>query len=289
MSWIKLSIDRYAKLESATGARLKNIDGVWWRRIRPFFYRPLFFDSKITVGSVRPPISPLIGGYQHLVHDPAQANSQMNFLVCKNDGSYSIQSLSRNYRKNIAKAQKTLIVKPIFDKDRFIHDAYPVYLSFYARTHYRYLNSRLRPERFAEWASILFSFPELLVLGAFRQDELEGVSITYQVERSVVYATHFSSDAGLKNRASELLFHSIREMAAQNEGIENIFLGMSGGPVKLDQFKTSRGCILDSRPAFLAINPAILMFLKRGWRNKYYKLIGSNNGREDITTNSSEH
>jgi len=271
-----MTIDEYANLERGNGTKLSKVDGIWWREVRPFFYRPLFPFVRIRAGAAKPPPASFCGGFQHLVSSPELSNSYMNFLVFDEVHNYSIDRLTHNYRKHIKKGLKYFVIKPVDNFQELITSGYQVYKSFHARTQYSWKSERTRQNYFTQWAQNLFHCPKLLILGAYSMSELSAISISYLVEDIVIYATFFSTTECLNLRVSEFMLHSIREMASQCYGAKYIFLGSLGSKRSLDDFKISRGCIVIAEPAYFRINP-IILFLTKYFRNEdYKKLVGMN-------------
>src|SRR5512137_2889394 len=121
--WQPMTLDEYAEYERSNGASVVKVDGVWWRAIRPFFYRPLFPYAKLDPGSVKPPATSVFGGYQHAVTHSVGANSYLNLIQFQDTHTYSIESVGKSMRKNIRKAASSLSVREIIDLDHFIADA----------------------------------------------------------------------------------------------------------------------------------------------------------------------
>lgn len=56
--WRSMSIDEFAELEKACGSTVLNVGGVWWRRVRPFLYRPLNPFTSASCEAIRPHLPP---------------------------------------------------------------------------------------------------------------------------------------------------------------------------------------------------------------------------------------
>src|SRR5262245_27466394 len=104
MCWGTMPIDEYAALELANGGNLSRVGSRWWRRVRPFFYRPLFPFEELVPSEVQLPVSCRIGGGQYLVPDHANANSRMKFILFQDPQSYSAGKLTQGVRYQIRKA-----------------------------------------------------------------------------------------------------------------------------------------------------------------------------------------
>jgi hypothetical protein len=270
--WQSMTTSEYAALEIALGARLIATRNMWWRRVRPCFYRPLLPYCELSPGEVRPPLASLLGGVQHIVPAGVPANSHINLLLFDTPQAYSLESLRAGSRYHIRRAMRSFSVRPIVRLDEFISQGYAVYLSFYERTHYSYKKERTDRRHFAEWACTIFRFPKVRIYGAYHGEELASVSISYLVEEVLYTATFFSKSEALDEYVSDLMLHAIRERAAASENVRMIFAAHAGMERGLDEFYLRRGAKLVSKPARVTMNPLALKFLKTFRKDRYGKL-----------------
>lgn len=269
-----MTVDEYADLELALGSRLHQVQGIWWKEIRPCFFRPLFPLAMLDPQTAVPPWRAMLGGYQHPVPVGAPSNSQANYIVFDDLQNYSFGALSRNRKKKIHKAQTHFHVQPIPDKETFIEQAYPVYLSFQERTGYGWKRERTEKEHFAHWASILYRFPKLAILGTYDRDRLAAVEVAYRVEDTVLDATSFAHSEYLSLDVGDLVIHHLRESLAAQTDIRCIFLGTYGEKQSLDAFKINIGGKVTALPAYYRLNPAMKLLMKLVGRKTYRRLQG---------------
>ena len=165
-------------------------------------------------------------------------------------------------------------LKEIRDPQDFIRVAYPVYLSFYSRTHYWYQSERRDQRGFAAWAETLFAFPKLLILGAWHQDALCAVHISYRVEDVLVLDHFFSHSDALHLRVRDATYHFLRERATAEPDLQWLYLGRVSGEKGLDDSKLERGAVVLSKPAFCLLNPLCRLALRLCLPGCYAKLLG---------------
>lgn len=272
--WQPMTIDEYAALLTAQGTAVTNVDGVWWKRVRPFFYQPLFPLQEIEPLSKKPPAASLFGGYRHIVPASETANCTSNFIVWKRTDGYSVEKAAAHQRTNIKKGQKYFSVREMQDLQDFIAKAHAVYLSFYERTKYEYKRERTDKNHFAAWAEVLFRFPKVKILGAYHGDELCAVHVSYLVQSVLIEATAFSRTEALKYQVSGFLSHVIREQASACPDITLLYEGSVSGNKGIDEYKLRRGCTILTKPAFYRLNPFAELMLKQCMKKNYQKLIG---------------
>lgn len=272
--WESMSVDEYAALEQRQGAKLSQVNGIWWRRVRPFFYRPLQPLRALSQETAHPPRLSRFGGFQYQVAPGATANSWLHYLVSTPAADYSPALLGKKDARLIRVAQKRLVVRRISLEGQLVTQAHQVYLEFYQRTRYSYKSNRKDFAKFSEWASILRQFPKLMVLGAFLDDRLRALSVSCLLEDTVLYSTFFAANDVLKSGVSDLMLHSVRQAAAETPGVRQVFATMLKGSGGTDSFYLYRGFQIMSEPAFLRLNPALLFALRLCAPGYLARLVG---------------
>ena len=270
-----MTADEYAALEIAMGAKLVSSGGVWWRAVRPCFYRPLLPFRELAPDWAAYPALARLGGAQHLVSGGVPANSSMSMLVFDDPQSYSLDSLDKSRRRDLRRSMERFVVKRLTDVDDFSTSAYPVYLSFYERTKYAYKSDRTDPPRFVEWARTLMRFPKVCVHGAYRGDELVAIGVSFLVEEALFISSIFAESSALAELVSESVLHTMRAQVAGVRDVNLIFAAMAGMERGLDNFYLLRGARLESRPARLSLNPLMSVVLRTLRPDSYRTLRGS--------------
>jgi hypothetical protein len=189
--------------------------------------------------------------------------------------AYELEALSHNRRRLINNAAKQTEIRAVRNVGELQEQGFAAYLSFYQRTGYKYLSARRRKERFCRWAATLLREPKTIVLGAYDSGGLVAVSVSYWVEETLLYATHFSHSKALRQGVSELLFHTLRLVAAGNSGIQQVFVRRYQGGNGMDQYYLMRGAKLVRKPAKLHLQPAMGWILKRCLPKQYAILSGT--------------
>lgn len=281
----RLSLDEYAALQQSVGEKVVCLDGFWWRRVRPCFYRPLVPFREFPTTASRLPASAWLGGVQHVVPCGQPANSTMSFLIFPDALDYSLEKLRPKSRQHVRSAAERFTVRPLTDRAEFKEKAFPVYKSFYARTKYRYLAARLRQTNFDKWTDAVFDHGASLVLGAFRGIELSAISIAQAIEDTLIYSTFLGMDEALRDHVSNLLLHTVRQTASQDGGITQVYAGIPK-PAEhrgIDEFLMQRGCRVVTKPAFMRLNPVSGLALRCFMSDQYARIRGDRVGSGTFT------
>ncbi len=206
-----MTVAEFASFERILGQRVFSLNGNYWKRVRPLFYRPVLPFQEFSPGGVASPRLGRLGGVQHAVPLREQGNSFLNYLMFENTRAYSLDTFDYNRRRQVQQATKHFEVRPVSDLNEFKRDAYPVYLSFLERTQYQYGSRRKDRAFFCQWADELFKMPQALVLGGYRNGILGGVSVSLLVEDTLCYAMFFCDTESLRLGLSDLMLHSVRK------------------------------------------------------------------------------
>ena len=273
-TWKPLTIEEFVAFAGLLGPRIVRVGDLCWGEIRTCFYRPLEPLLEFHPEAVRPPLLSKVGGIQYAVPPGVEANSHLNWLIFDQTSAYSLASLDKNRRRQARLAARDFVLRPITEVGEFKQHAYPVYLSFYARTGYKVGAGRRDFAVFSEWADAVFRIPHILILGAYHQGKLGGVSISYQIHDTVIYATFFCDDQALDLYLSDLMLHTVRESAAVAPGVSRVFVGMYKGNRGLDDFYLLRGAKLVRQRARLEINPLARFLLQKFLPHQYRLLLG---------------
>jgi hypothetical protein len=273
-SWNEMSLADFAAFQRLMGLRVVKVGDVYWTELRPGFYRPMVTWEAYAPGSIAAPFSALIGGAQYAVRPGDPSNSTLNMFIFDELRGYTRNSLSKNPRRLVRLAEESFTIRQITSVDEFKRQAFQVYLSFYSRTQYRISSERHDPQYFSAWADALFKFPRLLILGGYRNGELGGIGVSLLTGDTVYYASVFCDDQSLKLYLYDLFLHALRESAAVDPKIRQIFFGMHKNNPGLDDFKRFRGAKLLRQAAHLRINPVTKMVLKKFMARRYSQLLG---------------
>lgn len=278
-SWVNMTDDALADFEALLGRRAVKVAGVYWRQVRPGFYRPLQPFKELEPATVILPRLAWLGAAQYAVPPGTAANSSLNGLFFQNTSLYSLMSLDSKRHRQVRVALRTFVIRPVTDLDEFKRKGHEAYLSFYERTRYSYGSKRQDAAYFSAWAEVLFGMPNILVLGAYQGDHLVGISVSYLIDETVSFAMFFCTTAAMKLFVSDLMLHAIRSAAARDPQVKQIFAGMYKGNPGLDGFYLLRGAKCIQKPASLRINPLVSVALRYGAQEMYSKILGQIEGK----------
>jgi hypothetical protein len=274
--WPIMSEDEFARVEADSGNTVIVRGGIWWRRVRPLFYRPLLPFQPYGADALKGAFGPLTG-FQHAVEEGRPFNSHFNLLIWDRLGEYCLQAVSQHTRSKIRKALENRIeLARVENPDAFIEAAYPVYQSFLTRTRYGFLAERQDRKGFEDWARKLLSHPKLLVLAAVHEKRLVSIHISCRVGNVVVLKAAINSEAALGIHAPDLAIHHYREQASKIPDIRFLYDSFYQEHESVNTFKIRRGARVSAFPALLRMPPGSGTLFRTFLKNPYRQLIGLN-------------
>jgi hypothetical protein len=267
-----MSVDEYASLEGRLGNRVVRSGRVWWRRVRPLFYRPLFpFEPLARPVAAAWPAR--LGGWQRPVAPEEPHNSHLNYTAFEALAAYDVSSLRRAERKTIRRAARWLELRRITDLEEFVREGHPLLQEFFSRTDYHFRRDRLRPAVFRHWAQGLIENPKVLVHGAYSCGRLCQVLTSFRVRDVIFFDVGFAGREGRQLGSIDGLFDHQRRQAAATDAAF-ICLGPAGAREELDRFKLRRGATVLCLPTRLHLNPVARLALRLCAPLTYKRVVG---------------
>ena len=142
------------------------------------------------------------------------------------------------------------------------------------------LFNRVRQKTFNHWAETLFNCGGVLVLGAYRVSELEGICTSFRCDETLYCASLICTAESLRLQLPNFMLHVIRESAALSSGLERLFLGMYHGNTTLDAFYIERGAKILRKPAVVVGNPIALAMVRKFLPKHFARLSGALSEKE---------
>jgi len=266
-----MTLSEFAEFERRNGARILAIGDQYWREVRPFFFQPLVLFQEFSSPAASVPFKARLGGFQHALSTHGSSNSRIDLLMFTD-----IPGCLAKARKSgqIKKAIKHFRIEESRDAESFAREAHPVYVDFHNRCGYGFFSERRELSVFAEWSRVLHANGKLLIYGLRDEQGIRGVSISYLVQRTLIFASSFADTASLKLGAPSLLLHHALEVAASRDDVDAVFATRRRPGKSLDDFYLCRGAVVVSKPAFLGLNPVTRALLKFAKPGEFRALVG---------------
>lgn len=235
----------YARQEQALGASLHLNQGVWWRRVFPFYTKPAFEFRQVAPGSARPAWHRSFAGYSHQVATAAESNRSLEYMILEGEPleTFGMPKLDSKKRNQVRKGLKSCRIGLIDDLSKHREAMLQINITqslrqmksgeFYVPvTHYT------KGEE-AWWQRMVkhFGLPGRDWWGAFLEDRLIAYIFTEAVD-SVLFVRAVKTHTDFFNLCpSDALHFTVLENAAKSGQIKRVIHGGADGTATLNRYK----------------------------------------------------
>jgi len=268
-----MTIEELVEADRRAGSRLHFSDGVWWREVKPFFYLPANFMTRVVPHRSKPKPWRVLGGYYHMVPQGFTSNGVIVTNEISNPSSYRLESLKANKRREIRRALAFFRICRVKGLDDLLGDGYRVYLDWEKKTK-NVRDKRSNPAVFKRWITRTFRHPYRLILGAYAENHLVAFQIIEAVE-GVANISYTFSDSSFKalTPSSALRYTYIRICGLHGE-IRTACGGFRSLKESLERYKSELGFQHVSYPAFISLQPLIRPLVRWLMPLEYRRLMG---------------
>lgn len=254
------------------GSRLHYSDGVWWRQVKPFFYLPANFMTRVTPQQSDPKPWVALGGYYHMVPPGVPSNGQIVVNEISDPARYGLQSLQAKKRQQMRRLLTQFRIARVENLNDLLTDGFRIYRDWEKRKNPRV--KRSNPVVFEQWMTRLFHHPHQLILGAYDQEHLVAF-LTAEAVEGVANATQFYSDSSYARLApSVALRYAYAKIAAQSPDILKVCDGFRSLVDSLEHLKLLLGFQHVSYPAFICVRSVFRPFARWLFPTEYRRLMG---------------
>lgn len=265
-----MDIEAFARLEVAQGAPVHFHDGIWWRRIKPFYSWPLQTLKAFPRDTQRPSLLYSAIGYEHAVSDVKDANGTLPVMLLENLSKYEIISLSPNKRSHIRRGMKRVEVRRLDDIRDLIEQGLEINRSALSRQGWGgnrrgYLDQqRWRPA--IERAHALGARE---TWGAYVSGKLVAYLRAYVLEGTVYISQAMSHTGYLQQYPNDILLHAFLLDCKTRSGVRSVLFGLECAKLSLNEYKKKFGFEVVNLPVYRRINP-VVRYLANFTRYRHY-------------------
>lgn len=265
-----MDIETFAHLERATGAHVIYHGGIWWRRIKPFYSRPLHLLTAFPFDTGGPPLFYSAVGYDHAVADAREANAFLSLMVLQDISRYELKCLSEAKRNKIRQGLKQVEVRKLDDIRDLIEQGPEINRSNLARwggDRRGYLDEWM-------WRQMI---ERTHVLGAretwaaYVNGRIVAYLRTYVLDETVYIAQGRSHSEYLRYRPNDALRHTLLMDCKVRPGVKNVISGLESGRPSLTEYKKEFGFEVVKLPIYRRINPVVRYLLRLTRYAEYVK------------------
>lgn len=268
-----MTMEQLVEADKKAGWRLHLSDGVWWREVKPFFYQPASFMTRVVPRQAKPKPWLAVGGYYHMVPQGVPANGQVITNEVSNPAGYQLESLKANKRREIRRALAFFRICRVEELNDLLEDGYSIYMGWERRTK----NVRVKlsdPKVFARWITAIFRHPYKLILGAYSESRLVAFQVADAVEGVGNISKTFSDSSFHALTPRSALNYAFVKICGQHGQIGKACDGLRSTKESLEHYKSELGFQHVSYPAFISIRPVFRPLARLLMPSEYRRLMG---------------
>ena len=266
-----MTVEELVEADGRAGSRLHFSDGVWWREVKPFFYLPANFMTRIVPRQAKPNPWLALGGYYHMVPPGASSNGVIVTNEILDPPSYGLHSLQPKKRQQIRRILSLFRVARVEKLKDLLTDGFRVYVDWEKRKNPRVKRSKAA---FEDWITKQYYHPYKLILGIYAQEQLAAF-LTAKAVEGMANAEDLFTDSSFERQAPSLaLRYAYAKIAAQSPGIRSTCDGFRTLIESLDRVKSLLGWQHVSYPAFIRLPALIRPLVRWSLPTEYRRLMG---------------
>jgi len=267
-----MTTEELVEAEKMMGRRLHYSEGTWWKQVKPFFYLPANFMTRVVPQQCRPKPWVALGGYYHMVPTGAPRNGAIVINEILDPSSYGLNSLQAKKRQQMRRLLAQFRIARVERLNDLLTDGFRIYRDWEKRKNPRI--KRSNPAVFEKWITRLFHHPHQLILGAYDQSRLAAF-LTAEAVEGVANATELFTDSSYaKTAPSVALRYAYAKIAAQSPGIYKVCDGFRSMVESLERIKLLLGFQHVPYPAFINVRSFFRPWVRLLLPTEYRRLMG---------------
>ncbi len=267
-----MTVEQLVQAENKVESEFHLSSGVWWRKVKPFFYMPADMMMRIPPATAVPKPWLALGGYYHLVPYGETTNGAVVANEISDLESYSLNSLKKK-KTRIQRALAAFRIQRVTNLQDLLTDGYRVYMDWDSRT----ADVRVRRSdsgAYREWITRSLAHPHLLILGAYHNERLVAFLMARAAGGTANIEKSFTLSEFNQQAPMTALKYAYVKICANSPGVHRAWSGLRSMKESLERYKAELGFQHVSYPAFIHLRPAIRPFVRWLMPVEYNRLMG---------------
>jgi hypothetical protein len=280
-----VSVEERAVADRKAGERFHNSNGVWWHRVKPFFYRPASFLLPLKPYQSAPSSWLALGGYYHVVPEGAERNGSIITNEITDPSGFELEMLKKNKNgarkvREIERGLSVLSIRRVSNLDDLLGDGRRVFRAWEQRTVdvlSDVWHKNIHTGNFRSWAERVFHHPYDLLLGAYFENRLVAfvrIKSTDGVANVVNSWGDHSIYKNLQVSPVTLLNYAYIKVCGHSPGIRKAVNGMRSLKESLERYKAELGYRHTCYPAFICVPRPARSLVRLFMPLQYRRLMG---------------
>lgn len=249
-------------------------NGHWWYAVKPGLCWSADCFNPIDARRARPRITKSFLGYQHIVPEAAQANSQLVVNAITSLAAYSEAAVDSKRRNSVRKGFRscTLEVLTGYHAETF-EQCRITWKELTERTGWKHAVERSEFE--ATWRAMLDCPGVSIILGRERTSgQVAGFLITKIIGDTAYVDTIASRTEFMKYNVNDAVMYAFLINAQRLDGVSKAHYAIRSYVETLEKFKQGLGFVPTPFPARTVLRGGVRLVLSRFFPDKYKRMIG---------------
>jgi hypothetical protein len=276
-----VSVEQRVAADLKIGERFHFFNGVWWHRVKPFFYLPVSFLLPLRPHESPPNPWIALGGYYHVVPEGSLSNGSIVTNEVSDPGKFQLEMLkqSKNGARKVREIERglsLLAILRIVKLDDLLGDGYRVFRDWEQRT-VGVWSKDIGRTSFRRWADRAFHHPYDLLLGAYFKDRLVAFALVKSTDGVANLMNTFGDRSIYKILGispTTVLNYAYIKICGQSPGIRKAINGLRSLKDSLEQYKSELGYRHVCYPAFICLRAPIRPLVRFLMPVQYCRLMG---------------
>jgi hypothetical protein len=276
-----VSVEQRVVADRKMGERFHLFNGVWWHRVKPFFYLPVSFLMPLKPHEAPPCPWIALGGYYHAVPEGSPSNGSIVTNEVSDPGKFQLEMLKQNKNgprkvREIERGLSVLAVRRVVNLDDLMGDGYRIFRDWDRRT-VGVWSKDIHVAGFQRWADRVFHHPHDLLLGAYFKDRLVAFALMKSTDGVANVVNTFGDHSiykTLRISPTTVLNYAYIKICGQSAGIHKAINGLRSLKDSLEHYKTELGYRHVCYPAFICLRGPVRSLVRLLMPVQYCRLMG---------------
>ena len=276
-----VSVEQRVVADRKMGERFHFFNGVWWHRVKPFFYLPASFLLPLKPHESSPSPWIALGGYYHVVPDGSLSNGSIVTDEVSDPGKFQLEVLKQGKNgprkvREIEKGLSVLAIRRVVNLDDLLNDGYRVFRDWEQRTVAAWPKD-IQTASFGRWADRVFHHPYDLLLGAYFKDRLVAFALVKATDGVANLVKTFGDHSIykiLRISPTTVLNYAYIKICGQSAGIRKAINGLRSNKDSLEHYKAELGYRHVCYPAFIRLRGPVRHLARLLMPVQYCRLMG---------------
>lgn len=275
------SVEERVAADRQFGDRFHFSGGIWWRRVKQFFYLPVSYLLPLRPWESVPSPWVALGGYYHVVPKGAPSNGSIVTNEIPDHlffGLATIKNRKNGSRKvrEIERGLALLSIRRVSALDDLLHDGARLFHGWEQRTVDAW-SKEITAANFAQWAERVFHHPHNLLLGAYFENRLVAFALINSTDGVANLVNTFGDHSLHKSHQlspSTVLNYAYVRICAHSPGVHKVTNGLRSLKDSLERYKAELGYRHVTYPAFICLRRAVRPLVRWLMPVQYRRLMG---------------